>query len=80
MLGAVVLSLARLAKPHTNIRRLWQLYNYFSYNFSYNFSYGYFVFCYVTIISIVFPIIFYYVSDSHPNSEKLADANSQPMR
>jgi hypothetical protein len=27
MLGAVVLSLARLAKPRTNLRRLWQVYN-----------------------------------------------------
>ena len=27
MLGAVVLSFTRFAKPHTNLRELWQLYN-----------------------------------------------------
>jgi hypothetical protein len=35
---------------------------------------------YVAIISIIFSIIFDYVTDSHPNLEKLADANSRPMR
>ncbi len=37
-------------------------------------------FYYVTIISIIFPITFDYVRDSHPNLQKLAGANSRPMR
>ncbi len=43
------------------------------------FSSDYYFFDYVTIISIIFPIIFDYVRGSHPNLQKLADANSRPM-
>jgi hypothetical protein len=39
-----------------------------------------FYYYYDTIISIIFSIIFDYVTDSHPNLEKLADDNSRPMR
>jgi hypothetical protein len=35
---------------------------------------------YITIISIISSIIFDYVRGSHPNQQKLADANSRPMR
>ncbi len=40
----------------------------------------YYFFYYVTVSSIIFYIIFDYVRCSHPNLQKLADANSRPMR
>ncbi len=55
--------------------------NDFSYYFSYYFSSDYYFFYYVTIIILnMFSTIFDYVRSSHPNLQKLADANSRPMR